>query len=61
MNSRKKGMTLAAKQRTAGWLFLAPASIMIAVMSFYPDDPCIHYFTADRSRRKHEICRSDLQ
>ena len=29
-------MTLAAKQRTAGWLFLAPASIMIAVMSFYP-------------------------
>ena len=36
MNSRKKGMTLAAKQRTAGWLFLAPASIMIAVMSFYP-------------------------
>lgn len=36
MNSRKKGMTLVAKQRTAGWLFLAPASIMIAVMSFYP-------------------------
>lgn len=29
-------MTLVAKQRTAGWLFLAPASIMIAVMSFYP-------------------------
>ena len=36
MNSRKKGMTLVTKQRTAGWLFLAPASIMIAVMSFYP-------------------------
>ena len=61
MNSRKKGMTLAAKQRTAGWLFLAPASIMIAVMSFYPMIRAIHYFTADRSRRKHEICRSDLQ
>ena len=36
MNSRKKGMTLLAKQRTAGWIFLAPASILIAVMSFYP-------------------------
>ena len=36
MNSKKKGMTLVAKQRAAGWLFLAPASIMIAVMSFYP-------------------------
>ncbi|MEI3339039.1 MAG: hypothetical protein V8R80_03015 [Eubacterium sp.] len=30
----KKGMTLIAKQRAAGWVFLAPASIMIAVMSF---------------------------
>jgi lactose/L-arabinose transport system permease protein len=36
VNSKKKGMTLVAKQRAAGWLFLAPASIMIAVMSFYP-------------------------
>ena len=36
MNSKKKGMTLVAKQRAAGWLFLAPASVMIAVMSFYP-------------------------
>lgn len=36
MNSRKKGMTLLAKQRTAGWIFLAPASILISVMSFYP-------------------------
>ena len=29
-------MTLIAKQRAAGWVFLAPASIMIAVMSFFP-------------------------
>ena len=36
MNSKKKGMTLAAKQKAAGWIFLAPASIMIAIMSFYP-------------------------
>ena len=36
MNSKKKGMTLATKQRAAGWTFLAPATIMIAIMSFYP-------------------------
>lgn len=29
-------MTLIAKQRVAGWTFLTPASLMIAVMSFYP-------------------------
>ena len=36
MNSKRKGMTLATKQKAAGWIFLAPASIMIAIMSFYP-------------------------
>lgn len=36
MNSNKKGMTLIAKQRIAGWTFLTPATLMIAVMSFYP-------------------------
>ena len=36
MNSKKKGMSLIAKQRAAGWTFLAPASILIAIMSFYP-------------------------
>ena len=36
MNANKKGMTLIAKQRIAGWTFLTPASLMIAVMSFYP-------------------------
>lgn len=29
-------MTLVAKQRLAGWTFLAPATILIAIMSFYP-------------------------
>lgn len=29
-------MTLIAKQRIAGWTFLTPATLMIAVMSFYP-------------------------
>lgn len=29
-------MTLIAKQRVAGWAFLTPATLMIAVMSFYP-------------------------
>ncbi len=36
MNSNKKGMTLIAKQRVAGWTFSTPATLMIAVMSFYP-------------------------
>lgn len=36
MNANKKGMTLIAKQRIAGWTFLTPAALMIAVMSFYP-------------------------
>lgn len=29
-------MTLIAKQKAAGWAFLTPATLMIAVMSFYP-------------------------
>ena len=32
----KKKMGLVAKQNLAGWVFLAPASFMIFVMSFYP-------------------------
>lgn len=36
MNSSKKGMTLVAKQKAAGWAFLMPATLMIVVMSFYP-------------------------
>lgn len=36
MNSNKKGMTLVAKQKAAGWAFLTPATLMIVVMSFYP-------------------------
>ncbi|MEZ3503304.1 MAG: sugar ABC transporter permease [Lachnospiraceae bacterium] len=29
-------MTLVTKQRAAGWAFLTPATLMIAIMSFYP-------------------------
>lgn len=36
MKSKKNGMSLLAKQRAAGWAFLTPATILIAVMSFYP-------------------------
>lgn len=36
VDSKKKGMTLLAKQRAAGWAFLTPAALMIAIMSFYP-------------------------
>ena len=33
---KKKGMSVVAKQHAAGWIYLAPATILIAVMSFYP-------------------------
>ena len=33
---KKKGMSLLQKQSRAGWIFLAPATLMIAVMSFWP-------------------------
>lgn len=36
VDAKKKGMTLLAKQRAAGWAFLTPAALMIAIMSFYP-------------------------
>jgi lactose/L-arabinose transport system permease protein len=32
----KKSMTVTAKQRAAGWLYLTPATVLIAIMSFYP-------------------------
>lgn len=32
----KKKLNLAQKQSRAGWIFLAPATLMIAVMSFWP-------------------------
>ncbi len=33
---RKKGLSVTKKQQIAGWTFLAPASILIFIMSFYP-------------------------
>ena len=33
---KKKGMSLLQKQSMAGWGFLAPATLLIAVMSFWP-------------------------
>lgn len=33
---KKKGLTLARKQNLTGWVFLAPATILICWMSFYP-------------------------
>lgn len=32
----KKGKSVTAKQQLAGWIFLAPASILIFIMSFWP-------------------------
>lgn len=36
MNNKKKGMSITAKQKMAGWTFLMPATLLIAIMSFYP-------------------------
>jgi len=33
---KKKGMDLVAKQKAAGWIYLTPATLLIAVMSFVP-------------------------
>lgn len=33
---KKRGLSLLAKQRAAGWLYLAPATLLIVIMSFYP-------------------------
>ena len=32
----KRGLTLLQKQSRAGWIFLTPATVLIAVMSFWP-------------------------
>jgi lactose/L-arabinose transport system permease protein len=34
--NKKKGLGLLARQKAAGWGFLAPASLLIFIMSFYP-------------------------
>lgn len=33
---KKNGMKVTAKQRVAGWVYLAPAALLIVIMSFYP-------------------------
>lgn len=33
---KKKGFSVTAKQKAAGWLYLLPATLLITVMSFYP-------------------------
>ena len=36
MKNKKKGMSITGKQRAAGWIYLAPAIILIFIMSFWP-------------------------
>lgn len=36
MKNKKKGMGITGKQRAAGWIYLAPATILIFIMSFWP-------------------------
>lgn len=36
MKNKKKGMSITGKQKAAGWIYLAPATILIFMMSFWP-------------------------
>ena len=36
MKNKKKGMSITGKQRAAGWMYLAPATILTFIMSFWP-------------------------
>ncbi len=36
MSKQRNGLNIQGKQQRAGWVFLAPAAIMIAIFSFYP-------------------------
>ena len=36
MKNKKKGMSITGKQRAAGWMYVAPATILIFIMSFWP-------------------------
>ena len=36
MKNKKKGISITGKQRAAGWIYLAPATILIFIMSFWP-------------------------
>lgn len=36
MKNKKKRMSITGKQRAAGWMYLAPATILIFIMSFWP-------------------------
>lgn len=36
MKNKKKGMSITGKQRAAGWIYMAPATILIFIMSFWP-------------------------
>ena len=36
MKNKKKGMSITGKQKAAGWMYLAPATLLIFIMSFWP-------------------------
>ncbi len=36
VEKKKKGLSVTSKQKAAGWIYLAPATILLLVMSFYP-------------------------
>ena len=36
MNRKSRGLSVTAKQKAAGWMYLTPATLLIVIMSFYP-------------------------
>ena len=61
----KKKMSLLAKQSAAGWVFLTPATILIAITDpgydpdryhgFLADGAGVYYVTADRIQRESSV------
>ena len=46
---KKKGLTLARKQNLTGWVFLAPATLLIRMDELLSHDPGVHLIAADRN------------
>ena len=48
-------MNLLANSLASGWVFLTPATILIAVMAFWPMIQAFIMSLSDRFQREHEM------
>lgn len=58
MKNKKKGMSITGKQRAAGWMYLAPATILIFIMSFWPIIQAVITSFKNRLKRKYAVGKS---